>query len=373
MGASYSSGRMLGTALLVTGVVLALLGVAWMVANAAAGILEPGGFLLGLIFLSVLVVPMVLAGLFLRRRGAAEEVDAALFEQRHRLFERDKIFRRLLQRESHLAGDLLGNAAAGSNGESSESLQQARFALAGLEQAASEPVSETAWLEAAPLDPSDAWNVARYDDLLLAGIRRIRETASGGQHPNTATAQELLGLARSAQRQFALRQDLLLRGRSLPASSPLHLLKGEIPERGGTTPESLRPGAAVSMGPDDYLVTARLTYFAEGREWYALALRGENGERRLQVEPGADALLFMEPAKADRLPGKVEESGTASVSVDGLGSGAEGVVVDYRRTRGGDGLAGWWERWPDGERAYTGRSVGLNDLQLWPAAVGGEG
>jgi amidophosphoribosyltransferase len=31
---------------------------------------------------------------------------------------------------------------------------------------------------------------------------------------------------------------------------------------------------------------ARLTYFAVGREWYALALRGEEGERRLQVEPG---------------------------------------------------------------------------------------
>ena len=119
-------------------------------------------------------------------------------------------------------------------------------------------------------------------------------------------------------------------------------------------------------------MTARLTYFAEGREWYALALRGEDGERRLQVEPGADTVLFMEPAKAERLPGKVEESGTASVSVDGLGSGAEGVVVDYRRTRGEDGLAGWWERWPEGERAYTGRRIGVNELQFWPAAVGGE-
>ncbi len=372
MGAGYNSGRMMGTALLVTGVVLGLLGVAWMVANAAAGILEPGGFVLGLIFLAVFVVPMVLAGLFLRRRGAAEELDAAAFEQRRRQLERDKIFRQLLQRESHRAGESLGSMASGSEGETRESLAQARVALAELEETASEPVREAAWLEAAPLDARDERNVARYDDLLLAGIRRIRETAGREQRPDAVTAQELLRLARSAQRQFALRQDLVLRGRSLPASSPLHLLKGEVPERGRTSPESLRPGAAVSVGSDDYLVTARLTYFAEGREWYALALRGEEGERRLQVQPGADEVLFMEPAKADRVPERVEESGAASVSVDGLGSGAEGVVVEYRRTRREDGLVGWWERWPEGERGYIGRPKGLHELQLWPAAVGGE-
>jgi hypothetical protein len=372
MGASYNSGRMLGTALLAIGVVLALLGVAWMAANAAAGILEPGGFVLGLIFLSVFVVPMVLVGLFLRRRGAAEDVDAAAFEQRRRLFERDKIFRQLLQRESSSAGDLLGNMASKSEGGIRESLQWAQIALTGLEEAALEPVREAVWLEANPLDPSDARNLARYDDLLLAGIRRIRDAAGEGEPTDAAAAQELLGLARSAQRQFALRQDLVLRGRSLPTSSPLYLLKGEIPDRGRIAPESLRPGAAVSMGAGDYLVTARLTYFAEGREWYALALRGETGERRLQVEPGPDAAFFMEPAKADRLPGDVEESGTASVSVDGLESKSEGVVVDYRRTRGEDGLTGWWERWPEGERTYTGRRIELNELQFWPAAVGGQ-
>ncbi|MCL4532449.1 MAG: DUF4178 domain-containing protein, partial [Actinobacteria bacterium] len=320
----------------------------------------------------VFVVPMVAAGLILRRRGAAEEIDAAAFEQRRKLFEQDKIFRQLMRRESHVAADLLEGMATGSEGKAGESLRQARLALARLGEAASEAISEATWLEAAPLDPRDARNVARYDDLLLAGIRQIRESTGGGQRLDAATAQELLGLAHSAQRQFALRQYLVLRGRSLPASSPLHLLKGEAPERGRIAPESLRPGAAVSLGRDDYLVTAHLTYFAEGREWYALALRGEDGERRLQVEPGADEVLFMEPAKTSDLPGKVEQSGTASVSVDGLGSGAEGVVVDYRRTLGEDGLTGWWERWPEGERAYVGRRIGLNELQLWPAAVGGE-
>lgn len=372
MDAGYNTGRMLGTALLAGGIVLALLGIGWMVVNAAAGLLESGGFVLGLIFLSVFVVPMVAAGLILRRRGATEDVDAAAFEQRRKLFEQDKIFRQLLQRESHMAGELLGNTASGSEGEAGEALRQARLALTELEKAASEAIGETTWLEAAPLDPRDARDVARYDDLLLAAIRRIRESAGGGQHADPATAEELLGLARSAQRQFALRQDLVLRGRRLPASSPLHLLKGEAPEPGRIAPELLRPGAAVSIGPDDYLVTAHLTYFAEGREWYALALRGETGERRLQVEPGADTLIFMEPAKTGVLPGKVGESGTASVSVDGLGSGAEGIVVDYRRTRGADGLTGWWERWPEGERAYTGRRIALNELRLWPAAVGGE-
>lgn len=373
MGASYSGSRMLGTVLLVTGAVLDLLGVAWVAVNAIEGILEPGGLVLGLIFLSVFTVPMILAGAFLRRRGTVEDLDAFASEQRRRLFEGDRIFRQLLRREAHLAGDLLGSMATRSEGQIAESLQQAHLAMAGLEEAASEQVGENIWLEAAPLNPRDVRNVARYDDLLLAGIRRIRDAAGGGLHPDGAAAGDLLGLARSAQRQFALRQDLLLRGRSLPASSPLHLLKGEIPEDGRTAPESLLPGAAVSMGADDYLVTARLTYFAEGREWYAFVLRGEDGERRLQAEPGADDVLLMEPAKANHLPERVEERGTASVSVDGLRSRAERVVVDYRRTGGEDGLAGWWERWPEGERAYSGHRIGLDELQLWPAAVGGEG
>src|SRR5512133_84126 len=190
MGTSYSSNRVLGTALLAVGVVLAVLGVAWMATNAAAGILEPGGFVLGLIFLSVFVVPLVLVGLFLRRRGTAEDVDAVAFEQRRRLFEQDKILRQLLQRESHLADDVIGDLASRSEGDVRQSLEQAKIALAGLAQAASEPVMEAAWLEASPLDARDARNVARYDDLLLAGIRRIREAAAGGQAPDAATAQE---------------------------------------------------------------------------------------------------------------------------------------------------------------------------------------
>ena len=126
------------------------------------------------------------------------------------------------------------------------------------------------------------------------------------------------------------------------------------------------------MGFDDYLVTARATYFAEGREWYALMLRGEEGERRLQVNPGADTVLFMEPTEAGHLAGKVEESGTASVAVRGLASAVEGVVVDYRRTQAIGGLVGWWERWPEGEMSYAGRQVSVKELRLWPAAVSGE-
>lgn len=370
MGDSYGSGRMLGTALLAVGLVLGLLGVAWMAVNAASGALEAGGFVLGLIFLSVLVVPLVLVGWFLRRRGAVEDLEAADFGQRRRLFERDKIFRQVLQRESHLTGELLGSVAAGLDGQAAQSLRQAQSALAGLREAASEPVKESVWLEAAPLDPREAGKVARYDDLLLAAIRRIREEAGEGQSLDAGAAQGLLRLARSAQRQFALRQDLLLRGRGLPAVSPLRLLKGEVPEPGRIAPESLRPGAAVSLGADDYLVTARLTYFAEGREWHALALQGEGGERRLQVELEAPAVLFMEPIGAGRLQGPVDQSGTASVSVDGLAASAEGVVVDYRRTHEADGRTGWWERWPEGERAYVGRGLRVSELQLWPSAVG---
>ena len=369
MGDSYSSGRAFGTILVATGVALGILGLVWMIANARAGLLETGGFVLGLAFLSVLVVPMVLAGLFLWRRAAVEDQDTADVQERRRQLQSDEVFRHLLRMESHHAGELLAAAASRAEAGARESLLQARTALAQLEDAASRPVMEAAWLESAPMDERDMRNVARCDDLLLAGLRRIRDAAAGGALDLSA-ARELVDLAHAAERQFALRQDLLLRGRSLPAVSPLRLLKGEQPDPAGTRPESLRPGAAVSLGPDDYLVVAHITYFAEGREWHALALRGEGGERRLQLEPGADTALFMEPVETGSPPGSTEESGTASVSVDGLEGGAEGIVVDYRRTRADGNLTGWWERWPEGERSYTSRRIGLSELKLWPAAVG---
>ena len=146
----------------------------------------------------------------------------------------------------------------------------------------------------------------------------------------------------------------MLRGRRLPAVSPLNLMKGMTPDSTDVTPESLGPGGAVSRADANYLVTARIAYFGEGRTWYALVLRGEDGESRLQVEPGDARALFLRPA-----PGKVKSNGpdlagTASVSIESLSGSAEGIIVDYRRSGATDGAVFLWERWPDGEKSYRG-------------------
>ncbi len=372
MASGFNSGRTLGTVLMITGAALAIVAVAWLGVNAASGDLEPGGFVLGLFFLMLFILPLLLVGYYIRQRGAAEAVQESTFEDRCRLFERDRITRQTLRREATRAATVVGARLGQLEGESADLLRQTQQTLDGLAEGMAQPVAEADWLHAASLSAQDVRDKERYDDLLLAGLRRIQETAGGSGPMEPATAKALLELARSADRQFALRQDLLLRGRRLPSVSPIHLLRATIPERGQVDPESLRPGGAVSLDTADYLVTAHLTYFVEGRSWHGLVLRGEEGERRLQLQPGADRALFMEAAALASLPDTVEESGSASVSVDSLSGRAEGVVVDYRFNVGGADRVGWWERWPEGEKGFAGQWILMSDLQFWPAAVGSE-
>lgn len=362
--------RTLGLALIGAGLLLGLVAVAWLAVNALAGILEPGGFVLGLFFLMLLILPLVIGGVYVLQRCSEREARAASFEKRRELLERDRIFRQTLQRQARRAAESVAARAAEVQSEISGLLHQAQRILEGLAEEAAQPVPETDWLHAAPLEPRDARDVERYDDLLLAGIRRVREEADGWSDGDPGVrAQRILELARSAERQFALRQELVLRGRRLPVVGPLQLLRAEIPARRPVAPDALRPGDAVSRGEHDYLVTAHVTYFAEGRVWHGFVLRGEEGELRLQVEPGADRALLMEPVGMERLPGRVVARGTASASVDSLSGAAEGVVVDYRLAEAEGDRVGWWERWPEGERAYAGERVGLRELQFWPGAV----
>ncbi len=361
----------LGTSLIILGAVLGLLAVLWLAVNAAAGILAPGGLVLGLFFLVLFVLPLIAAGLYVRRRAVEELSAAASFEERRRLLEQDRLFRQTLHRQARLAAERLEARASAAQGEAADLLKQAQLLLAGLSEDAAQPVSEVDWLHATALTSRDARDVERYDDLLLAAVRRIREGAEqAAAVERTEAARSLLELARSAHQQFMLRQDLVLRGRRLPPIGPLQLLRAEIPTRSEIAPESLRPGDAVSRGSRNYLVTAHVTYFARGRVWHTLVLRGEEGEWRLLVEPGADRALLLKPAADGGPPGAEVETGSASVSIDSLTGSAEGVVVDYRRTRGEGHLEGWWERWPEGERAFLGEQIDLSELRFWPSAVG---
>lgn len=365
--------RTLGLGLVVVGGVLGLVAIAWLVVNAAAGILQPGGFVLGLFFLLMFILPLVVAGFWVIRRSEAQKVVADRFEERRTALERDRIFRQSLLVQVRRAAELLRERADEMGGDAGGDLKRAESVLEGMAAEVSDRVSEADWLHARAVTADDMKDVERYDDLLLAGLRRIRDEAQQPMGTGEAgLARRILELARSAERQFALRQDLLLRGRKLPRVSPLHLLAGGFEERGQVDPESLGPGGAVSHGSEDYLVTGHVTYFSEGRSWHALVLRGERGERRLQVEPGARDAVLMDSVPAAQLSGAVESRGTASVSVDALSGSADGVVVEYRRTKESDGRIGWWERWPEGERSYAGEEMRIQEFQFWPAAVGAE-
>lgn len=369
MADSFNSGRTLGSVLLFAGIALGAVALAWLVTNVATGALQPGGFVLGLFFLMLLIMPLVLAGFFLRRRGAAETVEAASFDERRKLFERDRLFRQSLQREATRTVVLLGTKSSETREGISETLKLTQRSLERLSEEASQPIAEADWLHAATLETQDALEVERYGDLLLAGLRRIRETVTGKITLDEPEAKGLLDLARSVERQYTLRQDLLIRGRKPPAVSPLHLLRAELPGDRQIVPELLEPGGAVSHEDRDYLVTAHVTYFDEGQEIHSLVLRGEGGTRLLLARPGDNRVLFMEPVEISQLPELVEKSGTASVTIDSLTGKAEGVVVDYRLTVGLHGRLGWWERWPEGEKAYAGQALRSSEFQFWPSAV----
>ena len=370
MADGFNGGKIFGTALIVTGVALGVVALAWLGVNVASGVLQPGGFMLGLFFLMLFILPLVLVGFFIRRKGAKEAIEEEVFNNRRRLFEKDRLFRQTLLREARQAVELLKGVELAAGSQELEMLQQARRTLEGLAEDVSQPLSEADWLHSIALDDGDEQDIERYGDLLLAGIRKISRIVGSKDVLETASAHNLLELAGSIQRQYALRQDLVVRGRKVPAASPLRLLKAELPGRGRIDLESIEPGDAVSYGDKDYLVTAHASYFCEDQHLNALLLRGEEGVRWLLEMSGGERLLFMEPVEVSQLEGSVERSGTASVSIESLSGKAEGIVVDYRLVVGPNDRAGWWERWPEGERAYAGHSISHSEIQLWPSAVG---
>gem|GEM_PF-6173693 len=172
MASGFNSGRTLGTVLMITGAALAIVAVAWLGVNAASGDLEPGGFVLGLFFLMLFILPLLLVGYYIRQRGAAEAVQESTFEDRCRLFERDRITRQTLRREATRAATVVGARLGQLEGESADLLRQTQQTLDGLAEGMAQPVAEADWLHAASLSAQDVRDKERYDDLLLAGLRR---------------------------------------------------------------------------------------------------------------------------------------------------------------------------------------------------------
>ena len=170
----------LGNGLIAVGAILGFVGILWLVTNGIAGILEPGGFVLGLFFMLLFVLPVVVGGMYLRGRAGEETAAEATFEGRRRLLERDRMVRQTLSRQATRAAEAVRERSGREAGEAAELLGEAARALDGLAEDAASPVSEGDWLHATELGPEDEREVARYDDLLLAALRRVQEEATSG-------------------------------------------------------------------------------------------------------------------------------------------------------------------------------------------------
>ena len=71
------SGRVVGTLLIIGGIVFGLIGTAWLFVSGA----KAGGIVLGMVLLSILVLPLVAGGVFMLFKGQAEVRDYAEVEK----------------------------------------------------------------------------------------------------------------------------------------------------------------------------------------------------------------------------------------------------------------------------------------------------
>ena len=239
------SGEVLGKSLIAIGGLLGLVGLAWLGVTAASGDLQAGGAVLGIFFLLIIVLPIVAVGFYAMRQGEERQSSITGFDERRRVLEKDRLFRHTLYLQTARLAELFQRRAGEAPLETAKSFREVQSLLAELSAGAGEKVSEAQWLQAAPLAPGDARDVERYDDLLLAAVRQIRQAGDRLEsNPQDAeTAQRMMDLARSAERQFALRQDLVLRGRKLPAVGPLQLLGARLPDG-----HQVEPGIAGARG-----------------------------------------------------------------------------------------------------------------------------
>ncbi|CAA9275330.1 MAG: hypothetical protein AVDCRST_MAG77-3488 [uncultured Chloroflexi bacterium] len=379
--AATSTGGALGTGLLILGIVLAALIGLWLVVNAVGGDLRAGGFMLGLIFLAVFSLPLIGAGWFLRQRGRVEVAETETFSERRAVLDADAAMRRALVRDTERLLADLGSSLPALPPAAADDARRAVRVLRDVREDLSRPgYNATTWLDsAAGLGPEQLANVRRYDDLVSAQVRQLRESAEHlKRDPQAATA--LAEGADQLAERVREREALMGRGREAAALRPQELLAaGASPRQRIADPIDLNLEDAVSYLGNDYLVRAIVEYFGGGRRWRAYQLHDGKRERWLEVGPGGD-LLMLDPAEAPAGAGDtvtyegqtlpLVDRGTATVGIRSAAGSQDSVLVEYRRYRAGiTTLVS--ERWPDGPRASAGSPLAREDLDLWtkpPAA-----
>lgn len=387
--AGMTTGGLLGTGLLALAAVLGVLMVVWLLANLATGQLNVGGFVFGLIFLAIIVLPIGGAGWYLRQRGRQEAAEAALFSARRAVLDQDRVVRRELARDLQQRIEALAQLLPGLPEPAARPVEAAVRRLRDVAADVARPAYDaTTWLEqtAGTLGPDQLESIRRYDDLVLADARQLerleRELA---QSPEAAAR-----LAESAEllaTHVREREALLGRGRPAAAMAPQELLAaGLAPRRALASPLDLRLDDAVTYGSTDFLVRGIATYFAGGRTWRAYQLFDGRRERWLEARAGGADLAWydLHPAATlhesgdtvtldgdDVAPGEtfqLAESGAATVSLESAAGRQDGIYVEYRRYTGPAGARLLVEQWPDGRRLLHGSALAREDLQVWSRA-----
>ncbi|MBI3973193.1 MAG: DUF4178 domain-containing protein [Chloroflexi bacterium] len=360
---SQSPGRTLGFGLILAGGIIGALVVLWLLANAAGGQLRAGGLVLGLAVGAVLALPLLIAGAYLLRRSELEAQETSEFVERSRILDADRLVRGELTRELGQQRERLETLRLQAP---DPALVEAATRLQALRNGVEQPAyaAEPAWYSAVRLTEPDLAAVRNYDDLVLDQARQIDRTLAeverGSQQPTG-----LLDAIARLEASWAERNDLLLRGRRAVRAAEL-LASGELGTP-GLNPAELKLGDAATLDGEDYLVQARLSYFAGDRTWTMLRLVQPRHERWLLAGPAPGVLSWLEPTEPGAVARFAEvEAGTATVTVETPKRTESGIFVEYRRLQSPTGDIAWLERWPDHQRAYQGRAIRPEELELWP-------
>lgn len=374
---------MLGTALMAFGALLSTLVVIWLIVNAASGLLQAGGFVLGLFVLAILAFPLIGGGWYLRGQAGREAAEAAAIGRRREVLDRDTGLRRQVMREIDqrlgTLEDLIGRLPPAQ----AAVLRRAARRLADVRGDLARPAYTAAtWLSSgAGLMAEQLATARRYDDLLLAQTRRLadhedtleRDPAAAGRYVESV---EMLAQAATE------REALLATGREAARLRPQELLAAaRTPRR---TPEavSLSVNDALTYERRDYLVRARLDYFAGGRRWQMYQLSDGRDERWLSVRLEGSELAWLAaddryddaPAHEVTVDGErlaLAEQGDATVSIDSAAGHQDGIHVTYRLYAGGTSRV-VVEQWPDGPRSLAGQTIERDEIDLWTRPAAGE-
>jgi hypothetical protein len=362
--------RPLGLGLVALGATLAGILVLWLVVQLAAGVLSPGGAVLGLLLAAVIGLPLAGAGWLVLSRGRQELAEAETFQAQRRTFEADRLFRADQAREL----EQLGRRLEVASGASSRLATRLRDLAEDLRRPG---YDQSAWYEAVELGAADRQALDRYDGLLSGSLAAIRAGAERVERGDSV-GDELEQAVGDYERDLRRRSELL-RGRRAPAVRPADLATAEPALGSRETLRALKPSDALDYGGESYLLETSISYFSAGQTWLLHRAVAEREEAWLLVSPGAQELgwLRAEP-DGPSAAGDAARDGCSereSFRADALvttraGEQSRGVAA-VRLLACGDDEVVWEERWEDEgrQRSYRGTRIRPSALEVYPSAL----